>query len=255
MARKGIHFLETVSKAEAERIWHEALNLGPLGGEEVGLSEAQSRVLDEDVLVPIDVPPFDRSLVDGYAVRAADTFEADESAPVSLELAEETAPAGAVPRGEVSDGTALEVATGGVIPRGANAVQMVEHSEVEGQRLLLYKPVVPGANIQAAGADMRMGETVLRAGERLTTRELGVLAALGIDRIRVSRRPRVAIISTGDELVIPGNPLDARQDLRFQRDDRGGRGSGKWWGGGVSRCHPGRRRGAAGGLREGPGWF
>jgi len=208
MARKGIHFLRTVSKPEAERIWHDALRLGPLGGEEVSLAEAQDRVLDTDIVVPIDVPPFDRSLVDGYAVRAADTFDANEDAPVSLELAPETAPAGAVPRTEVSDCTALEVATGGVIPRGANAVQMVEFSEVEGKRLSLYKPVAPGANIQTAGADMRMGETVLRAGQRLTTRELGVLAALGIASVRVSRRPRVAIISTGDELVTPGRPLE-----------------------------------------------
>ncbi|MCK5649871.1 MAG: molybdopterin biosynthesis protein, partial [Gemmatimonadetes bacterium] len=78
MARKGIHFLKTVSKPEAERIWHDALRLGPLGGEEVPLAEAQGRVLDGDILVPIDVPPFDRALVDGFAVRAADTFDANE---------------------------------------------------------------------------------------------------------------------------------------------------------------------------------
>ncbi|MGD8360959.1 MAG: molybdopterin biosynthesis protein [Gemmatimonadota bacterium] len=208
MGRKGIHFLKTVSKSEAERIWHDALRLGPLGTQEVPLPEAQDRVLHEDIVVPVDVPPFDRALVDGYAVRAADTFDAEEDAPVSLELAPETAPAGTVPETEVTPGMALEVATGGVIPRGANAVQMVEHSEVEGGRLLLYKPVAPGANIQVAGADMRMGETVLRAGERLTTRELGVLAALGIDRVQVSRRPRVAILSTGDELLSPGRPLE-----------------------------------------------
>jgi putative molybdopterin biosynthesis protein len=208
MGRKGIHFLKTVSKAEAERIWHDALRLGPLGSEDVPLAEAQGRVLGGDVLVPIDVPPFDRALVDGYAVRAADTYDANEDAPVSLELAAETAPAGAVPTTEVSDGTAIEVATGGVVPRGANAVQMVEHSEVEGTTLRLYKPVAPGANIQVAGADMRMGETVLRAGQRLTTRELGALAALGIGSVRVSMRPRVAVISTGDELVSPGRPLE-----------------------------------------------
>jgi putative molybdopterin biosynthesis protein len=208
MARKGIHFLRTVSKPEAERIWHDALHLGPLGGEAVSLAEAQGRVLDDDIIVPIDVPPFDRSLVDGYAVRAADTFDANEDAPVSLELASEAAPAGSVPRTEVSGGSALEVATGGMIPRGADAVQMVEFSEVEGKTLHLYKPVAPGANIQTAGADMRMGETVLRAGQILTTRELGVLAALGIASVRVARRPRVAIISTGDELVPPGRPLE-----------------------------------------------
>jgi putative molybdopterin biosynthesis protein len=208
MARKGIHFLKTVSKAEADRIWHEALSLTPLPGEEVSIESAQGRVLDRDVIVPIDVPPFDRSLVDGYAVQAANTFDANEDAPVTLELAPETAPAGAVPKTEVRSGQTLEVATGGVIPRGANAVQMVEFSEVEGNRLLLYKPVVPGANIQAAGADMRTGETVLRAGQVLTTRELGVLAALGIATAWVTRRPSVAIISTGDELISPGLPLE-----------------------------------------------
>jgi putative molybdopterin biosynthesis protein len=208
MGRKGIHFLKTVSKAEAERIWHEALRLEPLGGEEVQLSVAQGRLLEDDLLVPIDVPPFDRSLVDGYAVVAADTFDANEDAPVTLELAVESAPAGVVPTMEVTGGVAIEVATGGVVPRGASAVQMVEYSEVEGSMLKLYRPVAPGANIQVAGADMRMGETVLRAGTKLTTRELGLLAALGMDRVRVLKRPRVAIISTGDELVTPGEPLE-----------------------------------------------
>jgi putative molybdopterin biosynthesis protein len=107
MGRKGIHFLKTVSKSEAERIWHDALSLDPLGGEEVPLAEAQDRVLEGDILVPIDVPPFDRSLVDGYAVIAADTFDANEDAPANLELHAETAPAGAVPKTEVTDGTAL----------------------------------------------------------------------------------------------------------------------------------------------------
>ncbi|MCG6954559.1 MAG: molybdopterin biosynthesis protein [Gemmatimonadetes bacterium] len=209
MARKGIHFLKTVSAPEAERIWHAALKLEPLGGEDVSLSEAQGRILDDDVVVPVDVPPFDRALVDGYAVQAADTFGAEEDAPATLELLPETAPAGAVPKSEVAGGKALEVATGGVLPRGADAVQMVEHGEVDGGKLLLYRPVAPGANIQTAGADMRMGETALRAGQRLTTRELGVLAALGLDTVRVSRRPRVAIISTGDELFPPGRPLEA----------------------------------------------
>jgi putative molybdopterin biosynthesis protein len=211
MGRKGIHFLKTVSKDEAERKWHAALRLAPLGGEEIPLAEARGRILEDDLLVPVDVPPFDRALMDGYAVRAADTFDAEEEAPAVLELLPEKAPAGALPRSEVGDGMAIEVATGGVIPRGANAVQMVELSEVDGTTLSLYKPVAPGANIQAAGADMRMGETVLRAGQLLTTRELGLLAALGIDSVRVTKRPRVAIISTGDELVVPGGKLEPGQ--------------------------------------------
>jgi putative molybdopterin biosynthesis protein len=207
MGRRGIHFLKTVSLAEAKLRWRAALRLAPLEGEELPVAEAQGRVLEEDIQVPIDVPPFDRALMDGYAVKAADTFDADEESPISLMLAPEKAPAGLLPRTEVSNGMAMEVATGGVIPRGADAIQMVELSEIEGGMLRLYKPVAPGANIQAAGADMRMGETVLRAGHKLTTRELGLLAALGIDRVRVTKRPRVAIISTGDELVAPGDPL------------------------------------------------
>jgi putative molybdopterin biosynthesis protein len=208
MAHKGIHFLKTVSASAAERTWHAALKLEPLGGEDVPLSQAQGRILSGDIVVPVDVPPFDRSLVDGYAVQAPDTFGAEEDAPVTLELLSETAPAGAVPKSEVTSGTALELATGGVLPRGADAVQMVEHAEVDGRTLLLYKPVAPGAHIQADGADMRMGETALRAGQRLTPREVGVLAALGFDGVRVSRRPRVAIISTGDELIPPGQALE-----------------------------------------------
>jgi putative molybdopterin biosynthesis protein len=208
MASKRIHFLETVSKVEAERIWHDALDLSPIGAEEVPLEDARGRVLSEDLLVPIDVPPFDRALVDGYAVRAADTFDANEDAPVFLRLLSEKAPAGVVPTSEVAKGTALEVATGGVVPRGADAVQMVEFSESDEGELRLYRPVAPGGHIQAAGADMRVGETVLRSGQRLTTRELGVMAALGIPHASVYRRPRVAIISTGDELVSPGQPLE-----------------------------------------------
>jgi len=207
MRRRGIHFLNTLSLPEAQRRWREAIRLDPLGREDVSLEEAQGRILQEDILVPVDVPPFDRALVDGYAVQSSDTFRAEEDAPVCLRLLPERAPAGAVPTGEVEPGTAMEVATGGVIPRGANAVQMVEYADVEGEAVFLHRPVAPGANIQGAGADMRMGETVLRSGQVLSTRELGVLAAMGLGRVPVYRRPRVAVLSTGDELVSPGGTL------------------------------------------------
>src|SRR5205814_7226667 len=99
------------------------------------------------------------------------------------------------------------IATGAVVPRGADAIVMVEHTDVFGDRLLVRRPVTPGANLTFAGTDIGRGETVLRRGDLLTSRETGVLAALGVDRVRVVRRPRVAIVSTGNELLAPGAPM------------------------------------------------
>src|SRR5262249_14441465 len=114
---------------------------------------------------------------------------------------------GREPRGAVAAGTAMPIATGGVLPRGADAVVMIEYTDVRAGRLVLSRPVAPGANVTFAGTDIRRGEPVLRRGERLGYRETGVLAALGLAEVAVVRRPRVAILSTGDELATPGEPL------------------------------------------------
>ncbi len=200
-------FLDVIDRDEAERRFRAALDLRPLPAEEVPLSLSWGRVLDRDVVAPVDVPGFDRADVDGFAVRAEDTFGAAEERPATLRLSREVLATGVVPSEEVAPGTATAVATGAVLPRGADAVVMVEHTDPSGDAILVRRPVAPGANVTFAGTDVGRGETVLRRGEPLTARETGVLAALGLARVGVVRRPRVAILSTGDELVAPGGSL------------------------------------------------
>jgi putative molybdopterin biosynthesis protein len=199
-------FLDVIDRDEAERRFRSVLDLRPLPAEEVALADALGRVLAADIIAPIDVPAFDRANVDGFAVRAEDTFGAQELAPKSLRLSSEVLVPGRNPNEQVAPGTATSIATGAVVPRGADAVVMIEYTEENGHHLDVRRPVAPGANITFAGTDIGRGETVLRCGELLTARETGVLAALGIDRVAVVRRPRVAIVSTGDELIAPGAP-------------------------------------------------
>jgi putative molybdopterin biosynthesis protein len=200
-------FLDVIDRDEAERRFRAALDLRPLGPEEVALAEALGRVLAQDVVAPLDVPGFDRANVDGFAVRAEGTFGASEEEPRALRLSAEVLPTGVMPRQAVAPGTATAIATGAVVPRGADAVVMVEHTETDGSGLLVRRPVTPGENVTFAGTDIGRGETVLRRGDLLTSRETGVLAALGVARVAVVRRPRVAIVSTGDELLAPGEPM------------------------------------------------
>jgi putative molybdopterin biosynthesis protein len=200
-------FLDVIDRDEAERRFHAHLDLRPLETEEVWLAEALGRVLARDVLAPVDVPGFDRSNVDGFAVQAADTFGASEDQPRLLTTNPEVLATGRVPIYPVNAGTATPIATGAVLPRGADAVVMIEYTDATDDQLLVRRPVTPGANITFAGTDIGRGETVLRRGEVLTSRETGVLAALGLDRVSVVRRPRVAIVSTGDELLAPGQPM------------------------------------------------
>src|SRR5262249_47670759 len=175
--------------------------------EEVALAEALGRVLAADVVAPLDVPGFDRSNVDGFAVRAEDTFGAGEDEPRTLRLNPEVLATGVEPRQAVEPGMATDIATGAVIPRGADAVVMIEYTDAEAGRLTVRRPVAPGENITFAGTDIGRGETVLRRGELLTSRETGVLAALGLARVPVVHRPRVAVISTGDEIIAPAAPM------------------------------------------------
>lgn len=200
-------FLEVIPREEAERRFRAALRCEPLGVERVSLADALGRVLAGDVLAAVDVPSFDRSNVDGFAVCAADTHGAREETPRPLRLLAESIAAGAVPRATVKVGIATPIATGGMLPRGADAIVMVEHAEVVGGELLVRRAVSAGANVSFAGTDIGAGETVLRRGERLTSRETGVLAAIGTAAVDVWRRPRVAVISTGDEIIAPGSPM------------------------------------------------
>ncbi|SEF87002.1 molybdopterin biosynthesis protein [Bosea lathyri] len=201
-------FLTVLSRDEAIARFRAALVPRPLGEEMVPLDRLVGRVLARDIAAPVDTPPFDRSVVDGFAVRAADVAVASEAAPVLLALNGETIACGTEPRLAVAPGTATPIATGGPIPRGADAVVMIEQTEPElDGRLAVGRAVAPGQNIAFAGSDIARGETLLRKGISIGAREIGMLAAVGLAEAPVWRRPRVAVISTGDELVQPGKPL------------------------------------------------
>ncbi len=206
MPREQEQFLDVVDRDTAERRWWAAIAPAILGAEAVTLAELLGRVLAEDVAAGVDVPAFDRSNVDGYAVRAGDTYGSAEESPRSLRFNPEEVSTGVEPRETVEAGTATPIATGAMLPRGADAVVMVEHARVdrEGDRLLVSRPVAPGAGVSFAGTDMARGELVVRRGVRITSRELGVLAAIGRGSALAVRRPRVAILSTGDEIIEPG---------------------------------------------------
>lgn len=204
-------FLEVVERDEAERRFCGHLDLRPLERETVPLSQGLGRVLASAVVAEVDVPGFDRASVDGFAVRADDTLGASERMPCRLTLIPEILTPGRVPLLPVGPGTAALIATGGMLPRGADAVVMVEHTEAiddSGQTLIeIRRPASAGQFIAFAGSDLARGETVLRAGQVLTSREIGMLAAVGCAMIEVWRRPRVAIVSTGDEIIAPGTPM------------------------------------------------
>ena len=206
-------FLDVVDESVAHQRFDEACAHLQPRSELVELGSGLGRTLAADVVSGVDVTAFDRSNVDGYAVRAEDTFGAGELDPIILRVADISLAAGqAPPEGfEVAPGVAVPVATGGVVPRGADAVLMVEHTEPDPGGIRVVRPAVPGGNITFAGSDIGRGETVMRRGTRLSSRETGVLAAVGAARIDVIVRPRVAVVSTGDEIVEPGRPLEIGQ--------------------------------------------
>lgn len=210
-AARQEQFLEVIDRDEAEARFQRHIRMAPLGEETVELAQALGRVLARDVLAAVDVPGFDRASVDGFAVRASDTAGASDDAPRVVSLSAEILTPGVEPAIALGEATATVIATGGMIPRGADAVVMVEHTEAReddgGLVVEIRRPAVPGQFIQAAGFDMARGETVLRAGQMLTSREIGALAAIGLAEAWVWRKPRVAIFSTGDELVAPGDPM------------------------------------------------
>jgi putative molybdopterin biosynthesis protein len=216
--RKEFRDLATPEAAHAAI---ESLDLSP-EPETVPLEDARGRVLAERIDAAIDVPGFDRASMDGYAVRARDTFGADEADPAELDLVG-AVHAGAAPTVTVAPGTCAEISTGAVMPEGADAVVMVERTdeldaegddpdaeedEDEPDRIAIRTAVAPGDHVMSAGADIAAGARALGPGTRLTPREIGLLSALGVDEVPVEGKPRVGIVSTGDELVRPGEALD-----------------------------------------------
>jgi len=200
-------FLHVLDRDEAERRFRAALDLTPRSTDTVPLDAALGRVLAVDVVSAVDVPSFDRSNVDGFAVMSEDTFGASEEVPRIIELGDETIQPGIVPTTAIRRGTAVEIATGGMVPRGADAVVMVEYAAIDGRRLRIARATTPGSGVSFAGTDITGGETVLRRGQLLTSRDTGVLAAIGISAVDVWRKPVVAILSTGDEIIAPGEPM------------------------------------------------
>ena len=168
--------------------------------ETVNISDAARRVLACDTVSAENIPSFDRSTVDGYAVNAADTFGAGASIPAQLEIT------GEILMGESADfdlarGQCVKISTGGMLPGGADAAVMVEHTDFAGGLCLVYKPVAPGENITKKGDDISAGETALKKGTLIRPSHIGVLAALGITEVEVYKKPVIAVISTGDEIV------------------------------------------------------
>ena len=169
--------------------------------ERIALADALDRVLAEPVLSGVDVPPWDNSAMDGYALRAADAANPDSRLPVSQRI-----PAGTAPQ-PLTPGTAARIFTGGPIPPGADSVVIQEVCEPAEGGVRILEPPRTGANIRRAGEDIRQGAEIIRAGTLLKPQHLGLAASVGADGVVVSHRPRVALFATGDELVMPGQPL------------------------------------------------
>ncbi|MCL2288340.1 MAG: molybdopterin-binding protein [Candidatus Bathyarchaeota archaeon] len=199
-------FRKLVKLEEAKKIIDENFKPTPIGDEDVVLIEAYNRVLKENVVSTLDVPPFDRSTVDGYAVKAKDTFNADENQPVDLSISGMVL-AGEQPKMVLNKGEAIEIVTGAPLPEGADAVIMLEDTERTDNQLQIYTTISPYTNVMKKGSDIKSGKTILSAGQVLGASEIGALAALGLTSIRCFKPPIVAVLSIGNEIVEPGKPL------------------------------------------------
>ncbi|MGE5815464.1 MAG: gephyrin-like molybdotransferase Glp [Acidobacteriota bacterium] len=190
----------------------------PIGRtESVPLRDADGRVLAQDVVAAADVPPFDRAAMDGYAVIAEDTFGTGRFDPRSLRSIEKVF-TGQLPTRTVASGECVEIATGAPMPSGANAVVMVEETErATSGEVHVFSPVYPGQNVGKRGGDIRQGQAVLRAGTLVGPSAVGAIAALGLAAVEVFARPRVNLLSTGNEVVEPGVPLAPGQIYDINR--------------------------------------
>jgi putative molybdopterin biosynthesis protein len=201
-------FKKLVSLDETKQIIAENCPSKPVGKESITLEHAYNRILAEDAVAPLDVPPFNRSTMDGYAVKAEDTFGADENRAIALKLCGHVR-VGEPPKVTIEKSTTAEIVTGAPLPEGADAVVMFEDTVQKEDTVLVHTSVSRGENLMKAGSDIHKGETALRKGQTLGAYEIGVLAALGVTDVKVYKRPKVTILSTGAEVVEPGKPLPA----------------------------------------------
>jgi molybdopterin molybdotransferase len=198
-------FAERADVEEVEAFLAE--NVARLGPEPVALLDCVGRVLAEDVHSRLEVPGFDRSAMDGYAIRGEDSFGASSYDPLRLRLVGESMPGRAFP-GRVEKGEAVRIMTGAPLPEGADAVVMAEACEEVGDVVELRDAVAPRKNVGAVGEDIRSGALVLEAGRRLRPQDAGLLASIGVASVACVRRPRVQLVITGDELLPPGSRPD-----------------------------------------------
>ncbi len=199
-------FRKLLALEEAQKIIKDNYEPKPLGIEQVSLLQAGQRVLAENVHASIDIPPFNRSTVDGYAVKSEDTFGAEENRPIVLKVSG-TVNVGEAPKARVEKGKAAEIVTGAPIPDGADAVVMIEHTERKNETVSIFNAVCKEENVMNSGSDIKKGETVLKSGQVLGSREIGALAALGMAKVKVYTIPKVAVLSTGPEITEPGTDL------------------------------------------------
>jgi molybdopterin molybdotransferase len=205
--------LKSLEEALETLLWH-ARSIEEV--ERIPLGEALGRVLAESVVSPIDVPPWNNSAMDGYAVNTADLQGEVNRLPVSQRI-----PAGSA-GSELARSTAARIFTGAPVPPGADAVVIQEHCEREGDEVSLSEKPVPGENIRQAGEDIKAGQEILSAGQRLAPQHLGLAASVGVSELTVYRRLRVAIFSSGDELVMPGGSLGPGQIFNSNQFTLGG---------------------------------
>ena len=204
---KRVIFHRLVTPEEALEKLRKHVKMEPIGVEEVSLTEAYGRVLAENVKSPIDVPPFTRSTVDGYAVRSMDVTGARDDNPVKLKLVGKVE-AGEEAKTALGPKECVEVSTGAPLPPNADAVVMVEYTRRIGDYVEVFRPLASGENIAQTGSDVMLGETIAYKGTVLTPQTIAAIAAAGISKVKVYRRPKVAIISTGNELKEPGEKLE-----------------------------------------------
>jgi molybdenum cofactor synthesis domain-containing protein len=178
--------------------------------EGVAIDDAVNRVLAEDVVAKMNVPPFTRSAMDGYAVKAKDTFDAGQFKPQVFKVIGELH-AGENPSKKIKSGECIQISTGAVMPEGADSVIMVEDTEREGNEVKVFKSITPGTNIGKMGGDIKEGAVILKAGIMLDAGKVGVIASQGLSKIKVYEKPRIAIIPTGEEVVQGGKKLQPGQ--------------------------------------------